>query len=51
MGVWGRSPRMPRQRLCSTGKVFVQTRNPSNLAWFLHPFRPIKQRIEVGGDD
>jgi len=38
-------------RMQGTGKVFVQTRNPSNLAWFLHPFRPIKQRIEVGGGD
>jgi uncharacterized protein (TIGR00266 family) len=38
-------------RMQGIGKVFVQSRNPSNLAWFLHPFRPIKQRIDASSDD
>jgi len=29
-----------------TGRLFLQTRNPSSLASFLHPFRPVKARSD-----
>jgi uncharacterized protein (TIGR00266 family) len=38
-------------RMEGTGRVYVQTRNPSNLAWFLNPFRPVRRRVNVSGDD
>jgi uncharacterized protein (TIGR00266 family) len=31
-------------RLSGRGRVWIQTRSPSSLAWFLHPFRPVKAR-------
>jgi uncharacterized protein (TIGR00266 family) len=31
-------------RLSGRGRVWIQTRSPSSLAWFLHPFRPVKSR-------
>lgn len=37
-------------RMQGTGTVFIQSRNPSNLAWFLHPFRPVKARAQLSDD-
>jgi uncharacterized protein (TIGR00266 family) len=37
-------------RMHGRGTVFIQSRNPANLAWFLHPFRPVKARVELGDD-
>jgi uncharacterized protein (TIGR00266 family) len=37
-------------RMHGSGKVYLQTRNPSNLAYFLQPFRPVRARVEVGDD-
>ena len=34
-------------RMQGSGKVYVQTRNPSNLAFFLQPFRPVRSRSAV----
>ncbi len=34
-------------RMHGRGRVFIQTRNPANLAWFLHPFRPVKPRVQL----
>jgi uncharacterized protein (TIGR00266 family) len=31
-------------RLRGRGRVWLQTRSPGALAWFLHPFRPVKAR-------
>jgi uncharacterized protein (TIGR00266 family) len=31
-------------RMRGTGRVWLQTRSPSSLAWFLHPFRPVKAK-------
>jgi uncharacterized protein (TIGR00266 family) len=31
-------------RLEGQGRVWMQTRSPSSLAWFLHPFRPVRSR-------
>lgn len=31
-------------RMRGHGRVWIQTRSPSSLAWFLHPFRPVQPR-------
>ncbi|MCK6544321.1 TIGR00266 family protein [Myxococcota bacterium] len=31
-------------RLRGRGRVWIQTRSPGSLAWFLHPFRPVKAK-------
>jgi uncharacterized protein (AIM24 family) len=31
-------------KFTGTGMIYAQTRSPSSLAAFLHPYRPVKKR-------